>query len=1225
MATAKQTAAELTQLTDAVETMAEGFALFDAENCMVLCNSRYRDMYGYSETETGPGVHISKLLRKDIESNTVTEVGGEDAIQHRLETFGKTEETFDLPLADGRWVQVRDRKLPGGGMVCVHTDITRHMRAEEELRAAKEQAGEAEALLKDAIECISDAFIYYDADDHLIMYNSKFEDFYGFPADKFGPDATWLDLERYDTERGYIVWESESEAPPHERRWNDFERLLTDGRHLDIRQRRTTSGGIVAIHVDITERKRTEQALLESEKQQREILEVSPVGVVISAPDNYVFFRNRRQSEMVGVAHEEEFNRSVGGRYFVDAAAYQDLHARFREDGVISDAEIQFRRPDGTLWWGLVSIQPQIFEGQIASVAWTLDITERKRAEEALRAAKEQAEAATAAKSEFVATVSHEVRTPMNGVLGMARLLLETPLSDEQREFAQNVVSSGDALLTILNDLLDISKLEAGKLEIETVPFEANKLIANTVALMAPNAREKELELTHEVAPDVPEVLLGDANRIRQILFNLLSNAIKFTSKGSVTVRTSGAVGVDGKYALQVSVTDTGAGLTKKDAGKLFASYVQASVEVARKYGGTGLGLAISRHLAELMGGQIYLESRRGKGSTFTLSLDLDVGSEKDVIVSLPKTDQSQDLAFAPRVLLADDNAMNRKVAVGLMRKVASDITVAENGKQVLEQLAEQGPFDIVLLDMHMPVMDGIEATRRIREIEGPASKLPIIGLTAAATRLEIETCIEAGMNDVVTKPIDPKLLNEAVGRLIANAEPVDASHRPPAPVIAGKVEILDRAVVEQIGEDHGEEAIAEFIALFRQMAPEAVEKFTAAAEDSDLRVMTFHAHDLKSAAAIIGLRRLSTLCREVELAGSDKRIDDARALGAGIQNALADAEEALSVFEARKPGKKRDARAQALAQVTHDLRGIMNRMLGAVVLLEDGVDAPMQADELDSQAAAILVETQQMSELVSGLTGNTMTSGSETPAEPEAPVPVREDGAAVSQPDSILLVEDDLTLARSLTTYLNKQNFDAVSVGTGADMFKEIESRNIAGFVVDLTLPDEDGIVLIRKLRARTDVPIIVQTGRDDLDDKLAAFELGADDYVTKPVDPRELAIRLRSLLRRSAEARGISGDILRVGDFTLDQSRHLALAPDGEAIRLTTSEFMVLWTLAQAEGKILSRDTLVDAVATGDGPLTFRAIDVHISRVRKKLGKGVILTVPKSGYKCDWDVSRL
>jgi two-component system, sensor histidine kinase len=985
---------------------------------------------------------------------------------------------------------------------------------------------------------------------------------------------------------------------------------------------------------DITERKKAEEALVEKEHMLRMAIDHMPGSFYMVDKDYRIQVFNDKFPEIAKLDPKKVYvgaylddimmDRAIAGDFGPDDP--KEIMARLKTMYQAQDYS-QMKNPvqDGRV----IEITRTPTENG-GTVVVSKDITDQKHAEDVLRKAKETAEAATEAKSEFVATVSHEVRTPMNGVLGMARLLLETPLSREQREFAQNVVSSGEALLTILNDILDISKLEAGKLEFETVPFDVNQLMADAIALMTPTASGKDLELTSEVSDDLPEILLGDANRIRQILFNLISNAIKFTEEGHVAVETSGTVDAEGMCAFQISVADTGVGLTKKDAEQLFAPYVQASVDVARKYGGTGLGLAISRHLAELMGGQIYLESRRGKGSTFTLTLKLGIGSEGDVVVSLPGAatqapSAGLEPAFAPRVLLADDNEMNRKVAVGIVRKMSSETVVAENGQEVLDLISNDGPFDVILMDRHMPVMDGIEATRKIRALPGDLAQLPVIGLTAAATREEIDSCLEAGMNEVVIKPIDPVLLKNAIGRLIGTVTKVPKADLGQVDDRSKPDDILDQATLRELGVDYGDEAILDFISSFRQIGPNAVEKFSEASKSDDLGVMKFHAHDLKNSARIVGLTRLSNLCLEIEIACSEDRPSDARSLGQGLTDSLEIALKALNAFTEDASSGNTTNKPSYLAGATHDLRGTISRALGHLALMEGDINTASPSADFEKHANAVRHEGQQMIDAVGAVIAK-MLADSPTTAVEIAPTKSDSgsvDEAGLSHTDSVLLIEDDFNLAGTLTTFLKRQGLDVVAVATGAEMFKEIDSRAFDCFIVDLTLPDEDGIVLIRKLRARTDVPIIVQTGRDEIDDKLAAFELGADEYITKPIDPRELAVRLKSLLKRSANARGISQETLKLGSYVLDQTRHLALGPDETEIVFTTSEFGLLWTLAQAEGKILSRDLLVDATATGDGPESFRAVDIIVTRVRKKLGKDVIESVYGQGYKCGWDVS--
>ena len=398
-------------------------------------------------------------------------------------------------------------------------------------------------------------------------------------------------------------------------------------------------------------------------------------------------------------------------------------------------------------------------------------ITERKRAEGELKEAKEQAEKAAELKSEFVAVVSHEVRTPMNGVLGMAHLLEDMNLDSEQRECVDTIVSSGEALLIIIDGLLDVSKLEAGKLELERIPFVLEDVVAQSMAVMAPRAEEKGLSFTSDIDPALPAVLIGDPHRLRQVLLNLLSNAVKFTDQGSVSVEVEPSMNTGGDVILTFAVADTGQGISPEAKEKLFADYTQASVEIARKSGGTGLGLSICRSLVGLMGGEIAIESVIDEGSTVSFTAEFAIGDAADADQLRHRPEAPPEAEKAPsrplRVLQVEDNRTNRDVAEKILVRAGHDVISVENGAEALDVI-ETGGFDIVLMDRDMPVMDGIEATRRIRSLDGPLAAIPIVGITASAIREQLDECLEAGMNTVLTKPVDARHLRGTLTRLAA-------------------------------------------------------------------------------------------------------------------------------------------------------------------------------------------------------------------------------------------------------------------------------------------------------------------------------------------------------------------------------------------------------------------------------------------------------------------------
>ena len=556
--------------------------------------------------------------------------------------------------------------------------------------------------------------------------------------------------------------------------------------------------------------------------------------------------------------------------------------------GPAHPVEAELHRPDGRRVPVETLSRSINFGDGTAQVTAVRDITERHLAEQSARDRqrvadlqieaenlRERARIATEtsrAKSAFLAVMSHEIRTPMNGVLGLATALLHDDLREEQRRVVGAIHESGEALLRILNDILDYSKLDAGRLTFESVPFSPASLTQEAVSFHGPAAMAKGLTINATTDADMPKILLGDCGRIRQVLMNLVSNAVKFTDTGAVSIRAHCLERQGDALSVMWEVHDTGIGIPREKLGRLFDEFVQADDSITRRFGGTGLGLAISRRIVEQMGGQIDVQSEVGIGTVFSFRLTLQEAVDSNAVLSATdRPDRAEALRAAlsqlgrpGRLLLAEDNPTNQFVIVQLLRRFELVVDVAADGLAAVEAVSA-APYDAVFMDMQMPRMDGLQATRAIRRLGGHAAVMPIIALTANAFPDDVKACMAAGMTQFLAKPVSSDLLYEALARALTGQSDALPLPRPPPAINDPPVApAIDANALELLIDALGHSSVLRMVNIFRAETEARLACFARGEVAGTALRKEIHA--LKGAAATVGATRLSSLASAAEV-----------------------------------------------------------------------------------------------------------------------------------------------------------------------------------------------------------------------------------------------------------------------------------------------------------------------------------------------------------------------
>ena len=661
---------------------------------------------------------------------------------------------------------------------------------------------------------------------------------------------------------------------------------------------------------DITDQKVAEAALAESQRRLREVIDTVPASINVKDRNLRFSIMNRYMATLLGIEPEDAIGRTTGelmARYNQAKSAEFDAEV-LRTRKPLGYYEDEYADASGTLRHWLTTKIPILDEnGEVDSiVTCALDIGERKRGEAALKAAKETAEAATEAKSQFLAHMSHEIRTPMNGVLGMIEILEHTDLDDAQRRLVGTVRSSATALLRIINDILDLSKLEADKLEIEDVPISLAQIISGVEDTLAAEARAKGLSWTVTVDPMIPPWLRGDPVRLRQVLLNLASNAVKFTERGGVHIIAERddarqADGPGGRIGVRLIVQDTGIGMTDEAASRLFRPFEQTDASITRRFGGTGLGLSICRRIMTLMDGAITVESKPGQGSAFIVAVSLAIDDDTDQAAatkaSAPAPDdvawtRPKDGAWTQTglILVADDHPVNRDVMLKQLEILGYAADAVRDGQEALEALSRTD-YGLLLSDCHMPVLDGFELTARIRAEEATTGRhLPIVAITANALAGEAERCVAAGMDGYLSKPVQMADLRAVLARFLSReAETTEEV----ANRARDETAVLDLKAMRALFDDDID-AMRRTLLKFVDFAAGSLATLQESAKARDLGTLGKEAGKLSSAAERIGALALAEVSRALHAAAGQRDVLSIAGLMADVENAASRLDEAV-------------------------------------------------------------------------------------------------------------------------------------------------------------------------------------------------------------------------------------------------------------------------------------------------------------------------------------------
>ena len=900
-------------------------------------------------------------------------------------------------------------------------------------REAAEQAlRESEAVYKSLVEGLPLNVFRKDLEGRFVDANHRFCETLGRPlheimgksdSDFFPPSQ----VQKYRRDDDHVVATGETMEDIEAYYKPSGEKLYVQVLKAPVRDAQGKIVGVQGMFWDVTERIRADEAARQSDARFRKLVESSLIGVMVAHLDGRIIEANDAFLRMLGYSREDLLaglrwdDVTPPEHHAGDQCAIGELKTR----GTCQPWEKEYLHKDGRRVPVLVGVT--MLEGSDSEcICFVVDITQQKATEQELKAAKEAADAASQAKSQFLANMSHEVRTPMNAIIGMTELVLNTPLQPKQADYLKMVMQSGESLLAVINDVLDFSKVESGKVDLEHLPFSLRDCVGDAVKSLALRAHERNLELALDVDPQVPNWLVGDAGRLRQIVINLVGNAIKFTHEGEVVVDVQQIRECEAGAELQFCVADTGIGIPPDKLEKVFEAFEQADSSTTRHYGGTGLGLAIVRRLVELMNGKVWVESKMGEGTRFYFTVcirlcespppdriaprrqalrgtrvltvddnatnrrivdevlanwDLlptscssveegmaalraafrqgrpfelllsdvnmpevdgftlieqvrrDPSLSDMVIIILTSGDRPEDAARADSlgvsqrlmkpikqselfdaiilalgiaspepealdipvepsttrpldILLAEDSLVNQRLAVGLLERFGHRLTIANNGQEACD-LLERKPFDLILMDVQMPELDGIEATRRIRAREAETGgHIPIIAMTAHAMKGDRERCLESGMDEYVSKPVRQRQLLAAMRALLGN-DVSPLPDEPPDEALAADPSVMDwDAALKICAGDHA--LLRDIVEAFLEEQPRRLDEIRKAIDNHDYELLNRAAHTIKGSMRYFGAAAVFDRAFALEMMGANKSLEGAEEVFGLLKQELA-------------------------------------------------------------------------------------------------------------------------------------------------------------------------------------------------------------------------------------------------------------------------------------------------------------------------------------------------